>query len=90
MRPPALGPHSSTAPDRPVRAMSWQRRRIRRARRRGRELAPQPLIPASQAPTAGGPSIRRLVVFVPRAPRAPRALSAVTPLARPATAPVPA
>lgn len=86
MRVTRVSLSSSAAHGRRVAAMSWHRRRIRRARRL-RESAPQPLAAATPAPDAGRPSIRRLVVFVPRAPRS---LRAVTPPVRPATSPRPA
>jgi hypothetical protein len=70
--------------------MSWHRRRIRRARHRSRELTPRRFTPGTPAPTADGPSIRRIVVFVPCAQYPPRALTPVIPLALAATAAGPA
>jgi hypothetical protein len=77
MRLTNVCPPSSTVDDRAVSAMSWHRRRIRRARRHHRESGPPPA-PTAQAPSTGGAPIRRIVVFVPRTPRAPRSLTPVT------------
>jgi hypothetical protein len=81
---------SSSAHD-PVTAMSWHRRRIRRARRRSRESAPQPVSRvATQAPEVIKPLIRRLVVFVPRGAKGARPSGPVVALGEPAAVPGPA
>jgi hypothetical protein len=81
---------SSAEHDRPITAMTWHRRRIRRARQR-RESAPRPVARVAQERDAGSPVIRRLVVFVPRAKRAPRAVAELaTPPVAPVIAPEPA
>ena len=92
---------SSAAHDDPLAAMTWHRRRIRRARR-NRESAPQPIARVAQSPDggkaltdtrgaqaqeAGRPLIRRLVVFVPRRARAGGAVvRPVEPVAAPGPA----
>jgi hypothetical protein len=83
-------PHPSSADhDRPIAAMTWHRRRIRRARHH-RESAPQPVTRAAQASDGRSPVIRRLVVFVPRAKRVQRAVVDVVAAAAPAVVPEPA
>jgi hypothetical protein len=81
---------SSSAHNDAVTAMSWHRRRIRRARRRGQGSAPQPVTRVAQVPDAAKPLIRRLVVFVPRGARGARPTGAVAPLGEPGTVPGPA
>jgi hypothetical protein len=79
---------SSSAHDDLVTAMSWHRRRIRRARRRSQGSAPQPVTRvATQAPEAAKPLIRRLVVFVPRATRAAMPAGAAVALGEPGALP---
>lgn len=70
---------ASSSADQSIKAMSWHRRRIRRARRRNQDsapaatirlAAPEPFTPP--APEARRPLIRRLVVFVPPKQRRPK------------------
>jgi hypothetical protein len=81
---------SSSAHDDPITAMSWHRRRIRRARRRNGQSAPQTVTRVAQDSGNRSPLIRRLVVFVPRGTRGARAAGAVLPPGEPGAAPGPA